>query len=80
MWSTISALFYASRYRSSDAFWAYSYGVFHFCALAWITPYAIFTVKRTGWLTRDLAIAEPAVAHIQTVVPENNGIFAVMPK
>lgn len=54
MWSSISALFYVSRYRSSEALWAYCYGVFHFCALAWITPYSLITVQRTGWLTRDL--------------------------
>lgn len=55
VWSSISALFYAHRYHSSEALWAFGYGVFHFCALAWITPYALFTVQQTGWLTRDLA-------------------------
>ena len=54
MWSSVSALFYASRYRSSEALWAYGYGLFHFCALAWITPYSLFTVQKTGWLTREL--------------------------
>jgi len=60
MWSSVSALFYASRYKSSEALWAYGYGVFHFCALAWITPYSLLTVQKTGWLTRDLPQARPA--------------------
>lgn len=54
MWSSVSAMFYASRYRNSEALWAYCYGVFHFCALAWITPYSLFTIQKTGWLTREL--------------------------
>lgn len=54
MWSTVSAMFYASRYRNSNALWAYCYGVFHLCALAWITPYSLLTLQKTGWLTRDL--------------------------
>jgi hyaluronan synthase len=62
MWSSVSALFYANRYRSSEALWAYGYGVFHFCALAWITPYALFTVQKTGWLTRELH-QKPATTH-----------------
>lgn len=54
LWNSLSALFYARRYRSSEAFWAYGYGVFHFFALAWITPYSLLTAGRTGWLTREI--------------------------
>ena len=54
MWSSISALFYFSRVRSTDALWSYVYGVFHSFSLAWIAPYSIFTVRKSGWLTRDL--------------------------
>ncbi len=54
LWNSVTALFYARRYRSTEAFWAYGYGVFHFCALAWITPYSLLTVHRTGWLTREI--------------------------
>jgi hyaluronan synthase len=60
LWNTFSALFYASRYRSSEAFWAYGYGVFHFCALAWIAPYSLLTVRRTGWLTREINEISPS--------------------
>ncbi|NOR26034.1 MAG: glycosyltransferase [Desulforhopalus sp.] len=59
LWNTISALFYAHRYRSSDALWAYGYGVFHFCALAWIAPYSLLTARRSGWLTREIKERSP---------------------
>lgn len=54
MWSSISALFYFSRTKSTDALWSYVYGVFHSFSLAWIAPYSIFTVRKSGWLTREL--------------------------
>ena len=45
--------FFGTEYCSSEAVWAYSYGIFPFCALAWITPYSLAAARRTGWLTRD---------------------------
>lgn len=47
-------LFYARRYNLSQSFWAYSYSVLYTFALFWITPYAIATASRRGWLTREL--------------------------
>lgn len=79
LWSSVTALFYASRYRSSEALWAYGYGVFHFCALAWITPYALFTVQKTGWLTRELTQKPPAT-RMQPAENDNNSVFAVVSK
>ena len=54
LWGSVPALFYSCRYGWSDALWAYAYGIFHFAALAWITPYSFLTMRRTGWLTRTL--------------------------
>lgn len=48
-------LFYAKRYNLSESFWVYSYSVLYTFALFWITPYAIATASRSGWLTRELA-------------------------
>ena len=79
MWSSISALFYASRYRSSEALWAYGYGVFHFCALAWITPYSLLTVQKTGWLTRELH-QKPVNNHLQQTRNDNRRIWAATSK
>ncbi|MFZ0599309.1 MAG: glycosyltransferase family 2 protein, partial [Flavobacterium sp.] len=48
-------LFYAKRYSFSDSLWAYSYSLFYTFSLFWITPYAIVTANKSGWLTRGLA-------------------------
>jgi hyaluronan synthase len=49
---SIPVIFYAKRYRFSGSVWAYTYGIFYAFALFWITPYAIATARRRGWLTR----------------------------
>lgn len=54
--SSFSMLFYAKRYNVSESFWAYSYSVLYTFALFWITPYAIATASRRGWLTRELVV------------------------
>jgi hyaluronan synthase len=50
--SSIPALFYACKHGLAQAVWAYVYGVFYAFTLFWITPYAIATASRRGWLTR----------------------------
>jgi hyaluronan synthase len=50
--STFPVIFYAKRYSFSEAFWAYSYSILFTFGLFWITPYAIATANRRGWLTR----------------------------
>ncbi|MDG5490115.1 glycosyltransferase family 2 protein [Psychroserpens sp. SPM9] len=53
--STFSVIFYAYSYKITEAFWAYSYSILYTFGLFWITPYAIVTANRRGWLTRGLA-------------------------
>lgn len=53
--STFSVLFYAHHYKIKEAIWAYSYSFLFTFGLFWITPYAIATANRRGWLTRGLA-------------------------
>ncbi|MBF7093324.1 glycosyltransferase family 2 protein [Flavobacterium sp. ALJ2] len=53
--SSFSALFYAKRHSISESFWAYSYSILFTFGLFWITPYAIATANKSGWLTRGLA-------------------------
>jgi len=55
IFSTFSVVFYSKRYNMSEAFWAYSYSILYTFGLFWITPYAIATASRRGWLTRGLA-------------------------
>lgn len=58
VFSSIQALFYAKKHNVSESFWAYSYSIFYAFTLFWITPYAIATAGRSGWLTRDLTKKE----------------------
>ena len=53
--SSFSALFYAKKYSVSDSLWAYVYSIFYTFSLFWITPYAIATAGKKGWLTRELS-------------------------
>jgi hyaluronan synthase len=52
--STFSVIFYSNRYKISESIWAYSYSILFTFGLFWITPYAIATASRRGWLTRGL--------------------------
>jgi hyaluronan synthase len=52
--SLVPAAFYLLRHKSSDFLWAFVYTPFNALALSWISLYAIFTMKRSGWLTREL--------------------------
>ncbi len=58
IFSSIQALFYAKKHSASEALWAYPYSIFYAFSLFWITPYAIATAGRSGWLTRDLTKKE----------------------
>jgi len=53
--ATFPVLFYAKRYNFSESVWAYSYSILYTFGLFWITPYAIATANRRGWLTRGLS-------------------------
>lgn len=52
IFSSIPAIYYARKYGISESVWAYSYSIFYTFGLFWITPYAIATANRRGWLTR----------------------------
>ena len=53
--NTFSVVFYANRYKLQESFWVYSYSILYTFGLFWITPYAIATASRRGWLTRSLS-------------------------
>ncbi|MFS4466409.1 glycosyltransferase [Maribacter sp. 2210JD10-5] len=53
--NTFPVLFYAKRYELRESFWAYSYSILYTFGLFWITPYAIVTANKRGWLTRGLS-------------------------
>lgn len=56
----VPAAFYAIRHRSTNALWAFLYSIFWVFGLSWIGTYAILTMYKTGWLTRDLPAGVPA--------------------
>lgn len=56
--SSIHALFYAKKHDVKESFWAYPYSVFFAFTLFWITPYAMATAGRGGWLTRQISVEE----------------------
>lgn len=58
IFSSIQAVFYAKKHSATEALWAYSYSIFYAFTMFWITPYAIATAGRSGWLTRDLSKKE----------------------
>ena len=57
----VPAVFYALRWRSTDAVWVLAYNLFWAAALWWITPYAMLTVRNGKWLTRDICATAPVV-------------------
>jgi len=56
--------FYLVRRRCLGCLWALPYGLYSLLLLSWITPYALLTPHRTGWLTRG-----SGEAHVPTAVP-----------
>jgi len=54
VFSSIPAYFYAKKHDVSGCLWAFVYSLFYTFSLFWITPYAIATANKRGWLTRGL--------------------------
>ena len=52
-WATLPAFVYARRNSAGKSLWSYVYGIYSFLTLFWISPYCVFTVHRSGWLTRQ---------------------------
>ncbi len=52
--SSFPMFFYAKRYNLSESMWVYTYSIIYTFSLFWITPYAIATASKKGWLTRGL--------------------------
>lgn len=53
IFSSIQVFFYSKRQKSIlESVWAYPYSILYTFTLFWITPYAIATASKSGWLTR----------------------------
>lgn len=76
--AAIPGVFYALKYRSSNALWAFAYSLFWLAGLAWISPYALLTVGNNNWLTRSLPAAKQTQL-ASPVRPVKNGTL-ISPK
>jgi hyaluronan synthase len=54
IFASFPVLFYAKKYSAAESLWAYAYSILYTFGLFWISPYAIATAGRSGWLTREL--------------------------
>ena len=52
--SSFPVLFYAKKYSVTESLWAYAYSILFTFGLFWISPYAIATAGKSGWLTREI--------------------------
>ena len=72
-WATMPAFIYARRrHNVSDSLWSYVYGLYSFLTLFWISPYCIFTVRQSGWLTRQTPKTEKHLSESERV-PSTSG-------
>ncbi len=53
IFSMIPALYFGIKHSKKNSWWIFTYNIFYAFTLFWITPYAIWTASRRGWLTRD---------------------------
>ncbi len=54
IFSSIQVILYARKYNFLESLWFYTYSIFYTFTLFWITPYAILTAGKKGWLTREI--------------------------
>jgi hyaluronan synthase len=64
----VPAAFFLLRHKDSDFLWAFVYAIYSAVGLTWISLYAIFTVKRSAWLTRELPAHMAPLPAIQAPV------------
>jgi len=51
-----SALVFALLRTPQRAGWAFAYAAFSLIGLSWITPYAFLSLRKNGWLTRQIPV------------------------
>jgi len=70
LFSIIPALYFGLKHNRRSSIWIFTYNIFYAFSLFWITPYAILTASRRGWLTREISIASEIVKPIKIIAPE----------
>jgi hyaluronan synthase len=64
---TVAFIYYRNE-RDSDWIWLLVYEFFWIFCLSWIMPFALLTLRNTGWLTRGAAQPAPAAAPHSTLL------------
>jgi len=67
----IPAAFYALRRQSSNALWGFAHNIFWVVALAWINLYALLTMHKDRWLTREIVTEEQAQPQEQSELTQS---------
>ncbi len=52
--SSLAAVIYAWKFGTFASLWAFVYGLYFFISLSWIRSYALLTLHKSGWLTRQI--------------------------
>jgi hyaluronan synthase len=52
--SSLAAIIYAWKFKTFASLWAFIYGFYFLISLSWIGPYALITLHKAGWLTRQI--------------------------
>ncbi len=58
IFSLVPAMYYGIKYSFKNSVWIFTYNIFYSFTLFWITPYAIASARKRGWLTRELPSTE----------------------
>jgi hyaluronan synthase len=53
VFSIIPALYYGIKHSKRNSIWIFTYNLYYTFTLFWITPFAILTASKRGWLTRN---------------------------
>lgn len=54
VFSIIPAVYYSIIHNKKKSIWVFTYNLLYAFTLFWITPFAIVTASRRGWLTREI--------------------------
>lgn len=68
--AALPGAFYAIKYRSTNAVWAFAYSLFWLTGLAWIGPWALLTPGNNKWLTRTLSAEKKSPSGNLNVPPK----------
>lgn len=78
LWTALPALCYYLMSGGTGWIWTFTYTFFRTFFLFWISPYSLFTVRNSGWLTRGKAEEEAQKTEPDPIgpLPHSGAVFA----